>query len=64
MLDLLNVAANINDVFQIKNKMMADTATRLDAIAEDYVNIIEEARDLKCECCIQYKTELTKVTSE
>jgi hypothetical protein len=43
---------------------LADTATRLDTIAEDYVNITEEDRDLKCECCIQYKTELTKVTSE
>jgi hypothetical protein len=40
------------------------TATRLDTIAEDYENIIEEDRDLKCECCIQYKTELTRVTSE
>jgi lysophospholipase L1-like esterase len=43
---------------------MADTATRLDTIAEDYVNVIEKDRDLKCECCIQYKTELTRVTSE
>jgi hypothetical protein len=43
---------------------MADTAARLDTIAEIYVNKTEEVRDLKCECCNQYKTELTKVTSE
>jgi hypothetical protein len=28
------------------------------------VNIIEEDYDLKCECCIKNKIELTKVTSE
>jgi hypothetical protein len=43
---------------------MADIVITSDKIAEDFVNIIEEDCDLKCECCIQYKTELTKVTSE
>jgi hypothetical protein len=43
---------------------MADTAIKSDKIVEDFANIIEEYCDLKHECCIKYKLELTKVTSE
>jgi hypothetical protein len=43
---------------------MADIATASDKTAEVFVNKIEEDSDLKCECCIQYKIELTKVSSE
>jgi ABC-type ATPase with predicted acetyltransferase domain len=43
---------------------MADTAITSDKSAEDCVNIIEANCDLKCECCIRYKIELTKITSE
>jgi hypothetical protein len=43
---------------------LADTAITSDKIAEYFVNITEEDRNLKCEFCIQYKIELIKVTSE
>jgi hypothetical protein len=43
---------------------MADTAIIRVKVAEDFVNIIEEDCDLKCQCCTQFKIELTKVTSE
>jgi hypothetical protein len=46
-----------------KDAKIADIAAS-DNIAEDFVNITEEDHDLKCECCIQYKIELIKVTSE
>jgi len=33
-------------------------------LAADFVNILDEECDLKCQCCAKCKLELTKVTTE
>jgi hypothetical protein len=47
-----------------QSTLQRDAAITSYKTAEDNVNKIEQDCDLKCECCIQYKIELTKVTYE